>query len=118
MFMRQINQLPQLGFRKQGKGTAGEFEAVDVVAHRLENILQIPLAHGRVVGPPDLGHADLSRLGRAGVMADEAKGVFVLEHDFRLIGGGFAEGLRRGAEGAQEHAGPVGGTDGGCCWPD
>ena len=48
------------------------------MAHlRLEHVLQVPLPHGRVVWAADLGDAGFARLGWAGVVSDEAKGVLV-----------------------------------------
>src|SRR6266545_1704766 len=43
-------------------GASGEFEAVHISPHRLQHVLQIALAHRRVIRPAYLGHAALPRL--------------------------------------------------------
>src|SRR4030067_61102 len=45
---RSVPLLPRL-LRHQAEGTAAELEDVDVRAHRLEDVLQVPLPHRRVV---------------------------------------------------------------------
>ena len=51
---------------------------------RLEDILEISLAHGRIVRSPNLGDPSLPGLGGTGVVTDEAKAIWILEHDLRL----------------------------------
>ena len=104
VFVGEVDELAELVLGEEGEGTTCEFEAVDVVAHavacqlpvrswfrgvhsRLEDVFEIPLSHGRIIRPPDLSDAHLPRLCRSGVVADEAKGLLVLEHDFWLLRG-------------------------------
>ena len=50
--------------RHQAEGAAGELQDVHVGSHRLQDVLQVALAHRRVVGAADLGHAAGARFGR------------------------------------------------------
>src|SRR5207248_8095353 len=75
----------------EGEGPAGELEAVDVLAEPLEQVLQVPPARHRVVGPPDLGHASRPRsaLPPVGPQERERPGVI---HLLLLHGPGYPRG--------------------------
>src|SRR5262245_17467282 len=61
----EVYQLFDRPARHEREGASGEFEAVHIIPHRLQHVLQIALAHRRVIRPAYLGHAALSRLGLA-----------------------------------------------------
>src|SRR5207237_1093446 len=73
MAVAELDQLAQPLPRHEREGAAGELEAVDVRPHRLEDVLQVPLAHRCVVGAADLGDATRARLPLALVHTDEGK---------------------------------------------
>jgi hypothetical protein len=102
MIVREVNKLTELILGKQRKGTAGEFEAIDVMAHsgkvplsmalidgavdsRFENILKVPFPHSRVIWAPDFGNTDFPGLWWTSVVADETEGTLILKQDFRLL---------------------------------
>src|SRR5207237_8363803 len=71
--MTDLNQLRQRLARQQAEGPTGELQRIYVRAHGFEKILEISLAHGRVIRAANLGDASLSRLTRAGVHRQEWK---------------------------------------------
>ena len=57
-----LDDLAQRALGHQRERAAGELQRVDVLAHRVEHVLEVARSHHRVVGPADLGHAARSRL--------------------------------------------------------
>src|SRR6266545_1686497 len=62
VFVTEVYQLFDRPARHEREGASGEFEAVHISPHRLQHVLQIALAHRRVIRPAYLGHAALPRL--------------------------------------------------------
>ena len=66
-----LEDLAQGRLGHQRERAAGELQRVDVLAHRVEHVLEVARSHHRVVGAADLGHAARARLWRAVVCAQE-----------------------------------------------
>ena len=85
--MRELYHLQHGSLGKECKRTPCEFEPVDMVAHRLENVLEVSLSVRRVIRTTYLGQTTLAGLLSAGVRADEAESCFfVLDESLWLRG--------------------------------
>src|SRR5207247_1053918 len=69
----QVDDLCERRFRHERERPAGELEGVHVLAHGLQEILQVALPHRSVVGAADLGDAARARCALALVGTEEWK---------------------------------------------
>src|SRR5260370_442058 len=73
----EVVDFPHAGARHQRERAAGVFDAIDILAHRFQDVGQIPCSHDRTVGTPDFREPNLPRLGGALVEPDERKSSLV-----------------------------------------
>src|SRR5207253_8129268 len=59
--------------RHQAEGAASELQRVNVRAHRLQHVFEVPRAHWRVVRPSDFGDPSVTGLWCAVIHANEAE---------------------------------------------
>src|SRR5262249_50829884 len=85
MPMCEVVELPDAGTRHQCERAAGKFDAVDILAYRLQNVGEIPYSHDRIVGAADFRQPTLTRLGCPSIEPDEWKSSLV---QIRLACGG------------------------------
>jgi hypothetical protein len=62
--MAELDQVNEGAARHECERAAGELEGVDVGAHRLEQVLEMPATEAVVVGAADLGDSAYARLAR------------------------------------------------------
>src|SRR5579884_2740982 len=75
----EIDDFFELLLRHQRKGATGEFQRIDIFAHRLQDILQVALAHRSVVGATNFGDTACARFPLALIQTNKWKCSFT--HD-------------------------------------
>src|SRR5205814_4543662 len=90
--MAEGNQFRYHTARHQTERTSREFQGINVLTHRFENVLEVSSAHGRVVGSTDFSDSAGSRLGSALIGPEESERPFL--DSFLCFGGHYASFVR------------------------
>src|SRR5262249_11262280 len=77
MLVRKVVDFPHSGARHQCERAAGIFDAINILAHRFQDVGQIPCSHDGIIRAPDFRQSVLPRLGRALIEPDEGESALV-----------------------------------------
>ena len=77
MGVADLDESADNGARHQAEGAASELQRVDVRAHRLQHVFEVPRAHWRVVRPSDFRNPGVTGLWWPVVHTHKAKRPFV-----------------------------------------
>ncbi len=75
--MAEVDQLLNHSAPHQAERPAREFERIDIFAHRFEHVLEIPLAHRRVIRAANLSDAARAGLRRPRIGSQKGKSPLV-----------------------------------------